>query len=126
MSKEAETRRIALKRLVDQPQSDFSKPDELLAEINSIKGASQTDLLVTYEHANVMMKEQLKRFIYAADTVLEGVKQEVDASVKGSWDGSNVLGTQEMRDRIFEAVKQRWVLEKMVKSAEKAKTSGDP
>lgn len=95
----------------------------MLEEINSVQGASQTDILTALQHASAMMRDQLKRFTEIADAMLEAAKEKVETSSQESWDGSNMLGTQDMRERIFETVKQRWLLERKITSAEEIRTS---
>ena len=63
------------------------------------------------------MKAQLDEYSQVLEAALAAVRRDVDARVESlGWDGEDGgPGTQGLRDRIEELVRQRWAVEGMVR-----------
>ena len=116
MSQDTSLRRAHLKRLVERPESEVP-PQALHDQLNTNRGASEIDLQVVFEHAHAQMKAQLEQYAKALEASLAAVRKSVDLRVESlGWDGEDGgPGTQELRDKIEELVKQRWAVEGMMR-----------
>ena len=125
MSQDTSLRRAHLKRLVERPNSEVSPP-ALHEQLNTTRGASEIDLQVVFEHAHSQMKAQLDEYSKALEASLAAVRKDVDARVESlGWDGEDGgPGTQGLRDKIEELVKQRWAVEAMTKRTVASSKSG--
>ncbi|KAK5130580.1 hypothetical protein LTR08_001899 [Meristemomyces frigidus] len=119
MSQDTSLRRAHLRRLVERPASEVP-PQALHEQLNTNRGASEIDLQAVYEHAHAQMKTQLEEYTKALEASLTAVKKDVDLRVESlGWDGEDGgPGTQGLKDKIEELVKQRWAVEAMAKKTE--------
>ncbi|KAK5128682.1 hypothetical protein LTR85_000015 [Meristemomyces frigidus] len=117
MSREAAARRTQLKKLTEGVESDFTPATALLNQLSSVQGASETELHEVFRHAHGKLTEQMKAYTKALDSFVLAVTAMIDQKVENlGWDGEDGgPGTQGMRDKIFELVKERWMLERMTK-----------
>ena len=116
MSQDTTLRRAHLKRLIERPKDELPA-QALHDQLNTHRGASEIDLQVVFEHAHSQMKAQLEEYAKALEASLAAVRRDVDARVESlGWDGEDGgPGTQGLRDKIEELVKQRWAVEGMTK-----------
>lgn len=118
MANEMHHRRNTLTSLIGCPEADFSSATKGLAtRIKNVAHCSQTDLQHGFNHAYGLLKDALKDFSVAMDTVTKKLSTQIDKEADESWDTPDGgPGTEEMREAICLLVRQRWMFEGNVRA----------